>query len=89
MVYSFSTLKQTKYLTNQKKPQTNKKIEQNNLLFGRKTKIEIRYIPTTAEDSENKVYTESGAIALSYPPRVRVRATVQLSTVLFHDESSK
>ena len=29
-----------------------------------------------------------GAIALSYPPRVRVRATVKLSAVFFHDESS-
>ena len=28
------------------------------------------------------------AIALSYPPRVRVRATVQLSATFFHDESS-
>ena len=29
-----------------------------------------------------------GAIALSYPPRVRVRATVKLSAAFFHDESS-
>ena len=29
-----------------------------------------------------------GTIALSYPPRVRVRATVKLSAVFFHDESS-
>ena len=28
------------------------------------------------------------AIALSYPPRVRVRATVKLSAAFFHDESS-
>ena len=28
------------------------------------------------------------AIALSYPPRVRVRAMVKLSAALFHDESS-
>ena len=28
------------------------------------------------------------AIALSYPPRVRVRATVKLSAMFFHDESS-
>ena len=41
MVYSFSTLKQTKYLT-KKKPI--KKIEQINLLFGQKTKTEIRYL---------------------------------------------
>ena len=30
----------------------------------------------------------TGAIALSYPPRVRFRATVKLSAVFFHDESS-
>ena len=29
-----------------------------------------------------------GAIALSYPPRVRVRATAKLSAEFFHDESS-
>ena len=29
-----------------------------------------------------------GAIALSYPPRVRIRATVKLSVAFFHDESS-
>ena len=29
-----------------------------------------------------------GAIALSYPPRVRVRATVKFSAAFFHDESS-
>ena len=29
-----------------------------------------------------------GAIALSYPPRVRVRATAKLSAAFFHDESS-
>ena len=29
-----------------------------------------------------------GAIALSYPPRVRVRAAVKLSAAFFHDESS-
>ena len=27
-------------------------------------------------------------IAISYPPRVRVRATVKLSAVFFHEESS-
>ena len=27
-------------------------------------------------------------IAISYPPRVRVRATVKLSAMFFHDESS-
>ena len=31
---------------------------------------------------------KGGAIALSYPPRVRVRATVKHSAVFFHDESS-
>ena len=29
-----------------------------------------------------------GAIALSYPPRNRVRATAKLSAAFFHDESS-
>ena len=29
-----------------------------------------------------------GAVALSYPPRVRVRATVKLSAAFFNDESS-
>ena len=29
-----------------------------------------------------------GAIALSYPTRVRVRATVKLSAAFLHDESS-
>ena len=29
-----------------------------------------------------------GAIALSYPTRVRVRATVKLAAAFFHDESS-
>ena len=29
-----------------------------------------------------------GAIALSYPPRVRVRATAKLSAAFFHDKSS-
>ena len=28
------------------------------------------------------------AIALSYPPRVRVRATVKVSAAFFHDKSS-
>ena len=28
------------------------------------------------------------AIVLSYPPRVRIRATVKLSVAFFHDESS-
>ena len=32
--------------------------------------------------------TTCGAIALSYSPRVRVRATVKLSAAFFHDESS-
>ena len=34
------------------------------------------------------LYKIVGAIALSYPPRVRVRATAKLSAVFFHDESS-
>ena len=39
--------------------------------------------------SKTNVYVkESGAIALSYPPRVRVRATVKLSAAFFNDESS-
>ena len=59
MVYSFSPLKQTKYLTNQNKNQKNKKIDQNNLLFGQKTNKNWNKVPTTAEDPENKVYTES------------------------------
>ena len=29
-----------------------------------------------------------GTIALSYPPTVRVRATIKLSVAFFHDESS-
>ena len=39
---------------------------------------------------KNKVvfYSFFGAIALSYPPRVRVRATFKLSAMFFHDESS-
>ena len=39
---------------------------------------------------KNKVvfYSFFGAIALSYPPRVRVRATFKLSAAFFHDESS-
>ena len=35
------------------------------------------------------IYTPwTGAIALLYPPRVRVRATVKLSATFFHEESS-
>ena len=33
-------------------------------------------------------FQTTGAIALSYPPRVRVRATAKLSAAFFHDESS-
>ena len=29
-----------------------------------------------------------GAVALSYPPRVRVRSTAKFSAAFFHDESS-
>ena len=35
------------------------------------------------------LYRKTGAIALSYLPRVRVRATVKLSATFFHDESSR
>ena len=42
-----------------KKTETNKKIKQTNLLFGQKTNKNWNKVPTTAEDSENKVYTES------------------------------
>ena len=34
------------------------------------------------------IHFSFGAIALSYPPRVRVRATVKFSAAFFHDESS-
>ena len=34
------------------------------------------------------VWWTFGAIALSYPPRVRVRATAKLSAAFFHDKSS-
>ena len=37
---------------------------------------------------KNKKAADLGAIALSYPPRVRVKATVKLSAAFFHDESS-
>ena len=33
-------------------------------------------------------WKNTGAIALSYPPRVRVRVTAKLSATFFHDESS-
>ena len=36
----------------------------------------------------NEVPRYLGAIALSYPPRVRVRAKVKLSAAFFNDESS-
>ena len=35
-----------------------------------------------------KMSRNYGAIALSYPPRVRVRTTVKHSAAFFHDESS-
>ena len=38
--------------------------------------------------SQNLDNLQNGAIALSYPPRVRVRATAKLSAAFFHDESS-
>ena len=34
-----------------------------------------------------KLWASSAAIALSYPPRVRFRTTVKLSSAFFHDES--
>ena len=37
---------------------------------------------------KNKKAADLGAIALSYPHRVRVRATVKLSAAFFHDDSS-
>ena len=51
MVYSFSTLKQTKYLTTQNK-QTNKQNKPICFLAKKQTKIEMS---TTLEDSENRV----------------------------------
>ena len=35
-----------------------------------------------------KTHRKNGAVALSYPSRVRVRAAVKLSVAFFHDESS-
>ena len=50
-------MKQTKYLTNQKK--TNKKTEQTNLLFGQKIKQKLKEgTYNTAQGSENKKYEE-------------------------------
>ena len=49
---------------------------------------------TNQQGAVNRKYLASwlqlttGAIALSYPPRVRVSATVKLSAAFFHDESS-
>ena len=40
------------------------------------------------DKSSETNYRLIGTIALSYPPRVRVRATVKLSAAFFHDESS-
>ena len=40
------------------------------------------------QKAKNKDPWKFGAIELSYPPRVRVRATVKLSATFFHDESS-
>ena len=49
-------------------------------------------LPLQIKSCENfetfKRVIKNGAIALSYPPRVRVRATVKLSAAFFHDESS-
>ena len=38
--------------------------------------------------SPQNTVSHFGAIALSYPSRVRVRAMVKLSAAFFHDESS-
>ena len=55
-------LKQTKYLTNQKK--TNKqKNRTNQFVFWSKNKQKLKQ-GTTAEDSENKLYTESNKAPL-------------------------
>ena len=40
------------------------------------------------QNRDSYTQTVSGAIALSYPTRVRVRATVKLSAASFHDKSS-
>ena len=34
------------------------------------------------------MHRKNGAVALSYPPRVRVRAPVKFSATFLHDESS-
>ena len=55
--------------------------------------LKLKNVPTAAlsdmKGNKNvKRSRKSGAIALLYPPRVRFRATVKLSAVFFHDESS-
>ena len=49
-----------------------------------------RFVALRLEIPEKKMVhpRKFGAIALSYPPRVRVRAMVKLSATFFHDESS-
>ena len=55
--------------------------------------LKLKNVPTAAlsdmKGNKNvKRSRKSGAIALLYPPRVRFRATVKLSTTFLHDESS-
>ena len=49
-----------------------------------------RFAALRLEIPEKKIVhpRKFGAIALSYPPRVRVRAMVKPSATFFHDESS-
>ena len=49
-----------------------------------------RFVALRLEIPEKKIVhpRKFGAIALSYSPRVRVRAMVKLSATFFHDESS-
>ena len=49
-----------------------------------------RFAALRLEIPEKKIVhpRKFGAIALSYSPRVRVRAMVKLSAAFFHDESS-
>ena len=49
-----------------------------------------RFVALHLEIPEKKILhpRKFGAIALSYPPRVRVRAMVKLSAAFFDDDSS-
>ena len=55
--------------------------------FCEKTLEMYRFVAFRLEISEKKIVhpRKFGAIALSYPPRVRVRAMVKLSAVFFHE----